>query len=226
MRKIAGFIAGAAFALAAMVVPAHAALLGPNADGLSLDTDPTTFYQQTAASPCVIGGNNCLNGDFDYTLAGSGGSIFDVDSPFYAVGDITALIGGSNAFTIGLDYNQTVNAQTLYSFSAVYFDAGGVIGSQTWTGPTVLQVNNQGVGFSDFLLLGFVIPEGTTNVQFSANWFNNDGPDRYFIIGAEATVCDPTIPGDCPEVVPEPSLLALLSLTALGAGAIRRRVGC
>ncbi len=45
------------------------------------DTDP--FFQQTAAQPCVIGGENCLNRDFDYTVVGSGGggTVFDVERP-------------------------------------------------------------------------------------------------------------------------------------------------
>ena len=29
---------------------------------ITLDATPTDFYQQTSASPCVIGGENCQNG--------------------------------------------------------------------------------------------------------------------------------------------------------------------
>jgi hypothetical protein len=29
---------------------------------LTLDTNPAQIFQQTEATPCVIGGNNCLNG--------------------------------------------------------------------------------------------------------------------------------------------------------------------
>lgn len=218
MRKILGIVptAGAALAFVALTAaPAQAALV---VDGsLTLDTDPATIYQQTEASPCVIGGNNCLNGSFDYTVVGSGGkgTAEDADSPTYLVSDITA-VTGSNAFTIGLDYNQTVNPQTLTSFSAI-FDVGG---TQTFDIPTVLQVNNNGVGFSDFLLSGFVIPVGATTVTFNAVWFNNDGPDRYFLIGADAVPCDP----NCPPIVPEPTMLALMGIGMLGAGLARRRV--
>jgi len=178
--------------------------------GLTLNTDPSIIYQQTAASPCVIGGNNCLNGTFDYTVAGTGGSgsLFDgILSPVYAVSEIEGIVGGTT-FTIGLDYNQTVDPQTLYLFTATYSDGS----SQTFDLTTVLQTNNNGVGYSDFLLSGFVIPAGATTVQFTATWFNNDGADRYFLIGAEAQ----PLPS-----VPEPATLSLFGMGLLG---VARRV--
>ena len=91
-------------------------------------------------------------------------------------------------------------AQTLNLFEAIYYNAGVEIGRQTFDVPTVLQTLNNGVGFSDFLITGFVIPSGATNVQFHANWFNNDGADRYFIRGAQAPPCIPGV--DCP--IPDP----------------------
>jgi len=182
--------------------------------GLALNTSPTLIYQQTAASPCVIGGNNCLNGTFDYTVEGSGGSgsLSDgIMSPVYDVSDIEGIVGGT-AFTIGIDYNQTVDPQTLYLFSATY----NVGGSQTFDVTTVLQTNNNGVGYSDFLLSGFVIPAGATTVQFTATWFNNDGADRYFLVGAESTPL---------PAVPEPATLSLFGLGLLGVArrAMRRK---
>lgn len=178
--------------------------------GLSLDTSPSAIYQQTAASPCVIGGNNCLNGSFPYTVEGPGGSGSLSDgilSPVYSVSAIEAIVGGT-AFTMGLDYNQTVDPQTLYLFTATY----NVGGSQTFDLTTVLQTNNNGVGYSDFLLSGFLIPPGATTVQFTATWFNNDGADRYFLVGAEA----PPLPS-----VPEPATLSLFGMGLLG---VARRV--
>lgn len=178
--------------------------------GLTLNTSPSVIYQQTAASPCVIGGNNCLNGTFDMTVEGGGGSgslSSGILSPVYDVSEIEGIVGGT-AFTIGIDYNQSVDPQTLYLFSATY----NVGGSQTFDVTTVLQTNNNGVGYSDFLLSGFVIPAGATTVQFTATWFNNDGPDRYFLVGAESTPL---------PAVPEPATLSLFGLGLLG---VARRV--
>jgi PEP-CTERM motif len=67
---------------------------------------------------------------------------------------------------------------------------------------TVLPVNHNGAGFSDFLLSGFVIAGSATHVKFHANWFNNSGADRYFPIGAGAVA------------IPEPSTW-LLTATGL-----------
>jgi hypothetical protein len=194
----------------AMGIPANAQADIITDGGLTLNTSPSLIYQQTAASPCVIGGNNCLNGTFDYTVAGTGGSgsLFDgILSPVYSVSEIEGIVGGTT-FTMGLDYNQTVDPQTLYLFKATYSDGS----SQTFDLTTVLQTNNNGVGYSDFLLSGFVIPAGATTVQFTATWFNNDGADRYFLIGAEA----PPLPS-----VPEPATLSLFGMGLLG---VARRV--
>lgn len=202
--------------------PVSAALVGPSG-GLTLDTDPTAFYQQTTASPCVIGGSNCQNGTFPMTLAGTGGggSTFDSTSPLYTLTQITG-VTGSTGFIMGLDYNQSNDAQTLYEFGALYFsDVGGTVanGSQVFTTDTVLQTNNNGVGWSDFLLTGFNIPGNTLSMKFYASWFNNDGADRYFLIGAEAEPCTE----NCNPEVPEPMSLALLGIGTLGLALTRRR---
>ena len=187
---------------------ASAALITDGA--LTLDTNPTDIFQQTAASPCVIGGNNCLNGAFPMTTVqgGGGGEVkTGITSPTYSIAAITAVVG-TDPFTIGIDYNQANDPQRLDVFSAI-FDVGG---TQTFDISTVLQTNNNGVGFSDFLLSGFVIPNGATTVTFSATWFDNDGPDRYFLIGAEATP------------IPEPLTLGLIGFGLIGVGAVARRM--
>jgi hypothetical protein len=198
------------------LLPANAAMITDLDSGLTLDTDPATLFQQTAASPCVIGGNNCLNGSFPQELAGSGGggSTFDVtNSFFYTTGQISTVVGG-NAFTMGIDYNQSSVAQTLNLFEALYYtddDDGAFLSSQVFDIVTNLPVNHNGVGFSDFLLSGFVLPATATHVKFRANWFNNDGPDRYFLIGADAVV------------IPEPSTWLLTATGLAGLLYWRRR---
>jgi PEP-CTERM motif len=189
------------------IVPANATLITDLDSGLTLDTDPATLFGQIAASPCVIGGSNCQNGGFPIEPAGAGGagSTFDVtNSFFYTVGQISTIVGG-NAFTMGIDYNQSNVAQTLNAFEALYYtdaDDGALLSSQLFDIATVLPVNHNGAGFSDFLLSGFVIPGSATHVKFHANWFNNSGADRYFLVGANA------VP------VPEPSTW-LLTATGL-----------
>jgi len=204
-KSLTGLAVG--FGLAAAATTAHAALIvdGP----LTLNTDPVDIFQQTAANPCVIGGNNCLNGTFPMTTVQGGGggtTQTNVLSPLYTIAQLQGAIGGGTAFTVALDYNQSVDPQQLFVFSAIFSN-----GTQTFDIPTILQVNNNGVGFSDFLLTGFTIPAGATSVQFSATWFDNDGPDRYFLLGATA------VP------VPEPSTLAVLGLGLLGLAFMARR---
>jgi len=211
-----GPLIAASLLILCSIVPAGAALITDPDSGLTLDTDPATLFGQTAASPCVVGGENCLNGGFPMELAGAGGggSTFDVtNSFFYTAGQISTIVGGS-AFTMGLDYNQSSVAQTLNLFEALYYtddDDAAFLSSQVFDVVTVLPVNHNGVGFSDFLLSGFMLPASATHVKFHANWFNNAGADRYFLIGADAVV------------IPEPSTWLLTATGLAGLVFWRRR---
>lgn len=186
---------------------------------LITQTPDDLVFQQTAASPCVIGGPNCLNGGFPFTVAGSGGggTEFDEMSPLYTLAQVTDIVLLSN-FTIAIDYNDSVDPQILRLFEAVYFSAAdgtGLLGTDTYTGPTSLKTNNNGVGFSDFLLQGFMIPVGTQSIKFNAQWLNNAGADRYFLVGGD----QPPVPNP----VPEPSTTFLLGAGLVAIALLRKR---
>ncbi len=212
---------GATVAVAGILFSGSAGAALITSGGLTLDTAPGATYDQQSDSPCVIGGNDCNNPVLDYTLNGSGGAGTEevgIMSPVYSLTSIYGVLNGGTptAFFIGLDYNDTSTDQILRSFMISYYSDAGTTstGSQTYTGPTSLKTIYNGVGFSDFLITGIVIPGSTTHIMFTASWFNNDGPDSYFLIKAGA-----------PPSVPTPGTLALLGLgaAALGFAAKRRR---
>jgi PEP-CTERM motif len=217
MRKRLKWVYGFGL-LAAMASGSASAALIVNG-GLTLNTDPSVFYQQTVDDPCIIGGPDCKNpASFPQTLAGSGGggSVYDLTTIKYTLAQITGVIGNTGAFTVGIDYNDTSVAQTLNKFVATYYGSNGttVLGSQTFdtTPDTALKTIHNGTGFSDFLLSGFQLAAGTAFVGFPAIWFNNDGPDNYFLISAKPTI-----------FVPEPGTLALLGIGMLAVAIASRR---
>lgn len=194
---------------------ASAALITDSDSGLTLDTAPGVSYQQTNDDPCVIGGPDCSNpASFPQTTAaaGGGGTVSDYSSPVYTIAQILGVTGGSTAFTVGLDYNDTSVAQELRTFEAIYDNGSGTVSSQVFNIPTSLKTVYNGTGFSDFLLSGFLLPYATGTVQFHAVWFNNDGRDNYFLIGDTPTTH-----------VPEPAMLGLLGLGAAALGFAGRR---
>ncbi len=122
---------------------------------------------------------------------------------------------------MAIDYNQTVDAQILSEFTMIFCNADCSVSTgiaQSLAGvPHTLQTANNGVGFSDFLMQGFDLLDdngGDGFVQFHAVWFNNDGPDRYFLAPGDTPV---------PSEVPEPSTILLMGSSLLGLAYWRKR---
>lgn len=207
------------------LVAAFALTVGVGAAAtITLDEAPTVFYQQTEASPCVIGGNNCQNDVFQWTVEGSGGggTESDAESPVYSVVSVQNLVGG-NQFTVGLDYNDSSQPQILREFSLIFCadeNCAGEVGTrQSYLGPTELKTINNGVGFSDFLLEGFDLGDDNGSaefVKFVAQWLNNAGPDRYFVVSGED-------PGSDVPPIPEASTLLMMGGGLLGLARLRRK---
>ena len=171
------------------------------------------------------------------------GGSYDLFSPVYmALSPFTApgSYSGQNiptSFTIGVDENISAGAgaEVLQFFkvwdctgpvTAGTFHGGGgnnsnvaqctaVDTANSFTTVTTIPNENNGNGFSDFILTGFSLTSGHF-YEFEASVTNDtDGMEEYFII-----------PAGSPAFTPEPGTLVLFGSGLLGiAGILRRKLG-
>jgi hypothetical protein len=182
---------------------------------LTLDLNPTTTYQQTQNSPCVIGDPSCNNpaGFGSSTLAPNQSTYTNVGSPTYTVQQIRDLVG--NGFMVGIDVNTTTSPMATEILDSFRLDIAGST-AFSYTGPTQLTTNNNGNGRSDALISGFDLSSflATATAQFFVSYHNaTDGREEFFLINGETS----HVP------VPEPGSMALLAFGLLTANWVRRK---
>lgn len=243
MRKLLASLALAASLIAA---PASAAVV--SLGGTNWTTDNASVLTLEAVVPggnqpqniqCLICGANQPQqlGTFGYNNFGNqggvneylmfstatvGGSLGqDTLGTGYAVTFLQAYLAsvGVTGFSVGVDVNDTGQAQVLESFYFLNLTTHDVLAAfSPGPGGTPVPSTNNGTGFPDYTLTGFNLQSGQINpgdqVIFFARWSNaNDGPDSFFLVP------------DTTAAVPEPGTWALMlcGFGMVGLVALRRR---
>ena len=227
-----------------------------SANPISIYTAPDQTYQNTINNPCVFygpGGSGCNQNPDGWNTVGDtgGGDPFDPYPLFNSYGDAPGELAlfannvGRN-FLLGLDINDTSEAQTLDNLTINFFGVGGVnLGGYTFAPPTPVGDLANGLGYADYVLAAgcsgitlngfcsnytpFTAPAGTTKIDFTFGLTGfNDGPDKLFLIGLGGTIPpgDDEPPDDePPNSVPDGGMtIAMLGFAITGLGVLKNKI--
>jgi PEP-CTERM motif len=205
---------------------------------ITADTDGSPVFKQTQDDPCIIGDPSCNQNGFIFTSRSgpASGGVYSLFTPVYDATTLTGVAAPSDipsTFTIGIDENLATGAgpETL-DFFRTFIATGCAEGTLAGAGDvntapagctltldpansfetdTVIPNNNNGVGFTDMLLLGFNLNPANLYV-FQMRWTGDtDGMEEVFII-----------PAGTPAVA-EPGTLLLLGSGFVGLAALARK---
>jgi len=212
----------------------------PDTSDLTLSATPSPTDNQPRDSPCIIcGANQPGQTDFGYNMFGNDGN--DGNLIYFSSGTVGETLGldtlaannysGSFLtnylasvgdfdldFSIGIDMNNTKDAQILESFFFLNLTQHTILASfSPEPGGVALPSIHNGTGYADYLLTGLTLTgiNATDQLAFYARISGaNDGPDSFFL---RAT---PTV---APVPLPAGVWLFGTALAGLGALKMRRR---
>ena len=169
--------------------PQQPALFGYNLFGNTGNADTVSFF-----STATVGGSLGLD-----QFAGATGYSLLPGSP------LLNALGGNLTFSVGLDVNDTGQAQTLESFWFLNLTQHTVLAVfSPGPGGTLVPDINNGTGFPDYTLNGFSLAgvSAGDQVMFFARITNaNDGPDSFFLLPQVQAVPLPAVGSGFPMLI-------------------------
>jgi hypothetical protein len=157
----------------------------------------------TAFSDQGNGGRNTL-ADNTFVNNSTGGYQIGSGSLFLAFLLAHGATPGSLGFSIGIDVNDTNQAQTLNSFFFLDLTSHTVLASYICLVNCTVPSANNGTGFPDYTLSGLTL-NGITpgdEIIFAARMSNlNDGPDSFFLEPAVQAVPGPIVGAGLPGLI-------------------------